>query len=340
MRILLTRLSALGDIVHTWPLAEAAAAAGHQLAWVVEEPFAPLVATHPAVARTVVVATKRWRRRPASPNTRDEIRAALTAISSFAPEAALDPQGLWKSAAWAALAGVPRRVGLARAARRERLCGLLYTEVVEPPRGAHVVDVNLSLLSALAATVPVGARPDGSFLVAGNASPGWLAPGTVSLLPATGGRGKAWSPHAYAHLAERLRRAGHRVVIIWGPREENLARSIAAAAGRGVDVAPPTSLAELATALSHSTVVVGGDTGPVHLAAALGTATVAVMVATDPRRNAPRGRRVTVLNGAVGTARRGRARTARGADVSVDEVERAVLAELSPPPAGHATIGT
>jgi heptosyltransferase-1 len=93
-------------------------------------------------------------------------------------------------------------------------------------------------------------------------------------------------------------------------------------------MAPPTTLSELAGYLAGSSVVVGGDTGPVHLAASLGTPTVAVFVATDPERNGPRGDSVTVLSAAAGGARRGRARTGAAGTVSVERVFETLLALL------------
>ncbi len=339
MRILLTRLSAMGDIVHTWPLAEAIAASGqHRLGWVVEEAFAPLVARHPGVARTFPVATKRWRRHPATGRTWREILAARRDIAAFAAEVALDPQGLAKSALWPAWAGVPRRVGLALRQRRERLSGLFYTEVVHPPDHlVHVIDLNLSLLEALGIACPFGTCPDGRFLVGQEPAPPWLPPGSACLLPATGGAGKAWPAGAYAELARTLQRWGLPVTVVWGPGEEPLARAVAGAAP-GTVVAPPTSILELAVVLRHSRVVIGGDTGPAHLAASLGTPTVAIVVATDPRRNGVRGDRAVVLSGASGSAQRGRARTRPARPVSPEAVAEAALALIRSGAADRATM--
>lgn len=326
MRVLLTRLSALGDIVHTWPLAEAVAASGHELAWLVEEPFAPLVRGHPAVASVMTVATRRWRRQLASPTTRRETAAVRDAIAAFDPHVALDPQGLLKSAVWALLARVRRRVGLAASARRELLSGLCYTEVIHPPmEAAHVVDVSLALANALGSEFTYGAIPDGRFLTAGAPPPPWLPATAACLVPATGGSGKAWPPESFAALARRLLAAGLPVVVVWGPGEKALAQRVATEAP-GALVAPPTSIVELAAVLRHAAVTVGGDTGPVHLAASLGTPTVAVMVATDPVRNGVRGARVRVVAGAASGGWRGRARTRAVRIVGVEEVERAVLA--------------
>ena len=328
MRILLARLSALGDIVHTWPLADRLAAVpGVELAWLVEEPYLPLVADRPGVARVLTVATRRWRRAPLSRQTWSELRAAVRALRDFAPELSLDPQGLVKSALWASAARARRRVGLARGARRERAAGLFYDETVAvPPSRRHIVDRNLALAAVAGGDDSPGAAPDGAAFAVGPAPP-WLPPNAVALLPATGGAGKAWSPACYAALARHLLRQGRTPVIVWGPGEETLARGIAAAA-RGSVVAPPTRILSLAQALRHCRAAVGGDTGPVHLAAAVGGPTVAVFVASDAERNAPRGRSVRVLSGATGDARGGTARTRRVRDVSVDEVADTLTALL------------
>ncbi|HPC83216.1 MAG TPA: lipopolysaccharide heptosyltransferase I [Thermoanaerobaculaceae bacterium] len=328
MRVLLTRLSALGDIVHTWPLAAALRGARPdlELYWLVERHFAPLVEAHPAVAGVIPVATRRWRTRWWSAATRREVRDALARLRELDLDVALDPQGLVKSAAWARLARVPRRVGLAARQRRERAAGLLYTTTVTPPPGAsHVVDVNLSLASALGVVPEPGAAPDGRFLLAGGTGPRPPA-GAVVILPATGGPGKAWPPSCWAVTAAAVARLGHPVWVAWGPGERALAEQIAVEAG--VEIAPPTSIVELAHLLAGAAVVLGADTGTVHLAASIGVPTVAVFLATDPGRNGPRGARVAVVSAARGGARRGRARTGAAREVDPGEV-LAALRELA-----------
>lgn len=328
MRVLLTRLSALGDIVHTWPLATLlhGALADLELYWLVERHFEPLVANHPAVAGVLTVATRRWRARPLSSSTREEVAKVVRHLRQLDLEVALDPQGLLKSALWGRLAGVPQRIGLAGRHRRERAAGLCYTRTVAPPPWAtHVVDTNLSLAAALGVAPQPGAVPDGRFLLADGDGPR-LARGAAVILPATGGPGKAWPRGCYAELAAALARRGRPVCVAWGPGELALAEWIAAEAGSGVEVAPPTSLVELAHLLSNASIAIGGDTGTVHLAASLGVPTVAVFLATDPRRNGPRGDRVAVVAGAHEGARRGRARTGSVREVDTGEVLAAVEA--------------
>ena len=323
MRVLLTRLSALGDIVHTWPLADALRGAVPDLVlgWVVERPFASLVEHHPAVTSVFTVATRRWRRTPFSTATRREVVATITGLRAFAADIVIDVQGLAKSAIWGWLAGARDRVGLHRSWRRELLAGAFYTRTVTPPASAvHVVDVNLCLGLPLGVVNASGSRPDGRFLLQHMSTPNPVPENTVLVLPATGGIGKAWPEEAYAELASRLVSAGRPVLVAWGPGEEEVARRIAGQAGTGVGVAPPTSILELAELMARCSVIVGGDTGTVHLGASLGTPTVAVFLTTDPERNGPRGTSVRVLSGAAGGARRGRARTAPRSTITVEEV--------------------
>ncbi len=334
MRVLLTRLSALGDVVHTWPLADALMRGEEavELAWVVEEPFLPLVARHPAVALAIPVATRRWRRAPLAAGTRREILRTRALLRDFAPAVALDPQGLCKSAAWARLSGAPARVGLGRGSRRETLAGLFYTRTVAPPPGvAHVVDINLSLAVAVGAEPDFGAAPDGRFLLGGTARQ--AGPRPVVLLPGTGGPGKAWPAASFAALAARISERGVPVTVAWGPGERELAESVVARAGGGAALAVPTTLPELAVLLAEAAAVVGGDSGPVHLAASLAVPTVAIFLITDPERNGPRGPRVRVVSSARSGTRGGRARSGTLGTLEVEEVLAALLDALELPAA-------
>jgi heptosyltransferase-1 len=328
VRVLITRLSAFGDIVHAWPLAVALRRAPQPatVAWVVEEPFLPLVAGHPDVAVAIPVATRRWRRAPLAEPTRTGIRAAREAIAAFAADVALDPQGLVKSALWPAVAGVPRRVGLAGSHRRELAAGAFYTETVVPgAERRHVVDATLALLTPLGMPADCGAVPDGRFLLGGNTG-GARDEAAVALLPAAGRSGKCWPTERFGELAQRLAASGRRPLVVVGPGEDALAREVLAASRGAAEPSPPTTIPELAHLLAGCAAAVGGDTGPVHLAAALGTATVAIFLTSDAARNGPRGARVNVVTGAGSGASRGRARTSRVGEVTVGEVETALAA--------------
>jgi len=335
MRVVLVRLSALGDVVHAWPLAAAIRTARPDvhLTWVVEEPLRPLVDGHPAVDAVLTAATRRWRRRPWAPATRVEVGHLATRLRELAPDVVLDPQGTVKSAAVVRMSRAPRRVGLARPWRRELLAGLAYTEVV-PGRGdhPHVVASTLELARALGGAPPAAPPPpDGRWLLAGDVAPDPPAGRRYAVvLPGAGQPGKVLPAATLAGVCDRLAEHGLRTVIAWGPGELQRAEAIASLAGDAADVAPPTGLVELAGLLGRATVVVGGDTGPVHLAASLGVPTVGVFLVTDWRRNGPLGRRVAVVSGVAGVhgGPRGSAEARPVRTPSADEIAAAAASLL------------
>jgi lipopolysaccharide heptosyltransferase I len=278
-RLLVVRLSALGDVIHTIPAAVALRRAlpGTSIAWVVEKPYAELV-ERVAGLRAIPVSMKRWSRNLR--DSRGEIRSAVGELRSFArAQASIDFQGLVKSAALAAISGARRRHGFDVYAIREKPALIFINERSAVRTDRHVIDWNFDLAAAVA---PIERNPDVDFnpFVA-DATPALEAlAGRVVLLPGAGKANKLWpSPH-FAELARRL---GPRALAVWGPGELDLARAI------GCEVAPPTSLRVLAYLLRHASAVVGSDTGPLHLAAALHTPLVGLYGPTNPRRNGPWG---------------------------------------------------
>lgn len=331
MRIVLVRLSALGDIVHAWPLAAALRDADPtaHLSWVVEAPLAPLVDGHPAVDAVVPVATGRWRRSPFSVRTRSETGAFRSRIRELTPDLVIDAQGTVKSALVTHWSRAPRRVGLARPWRRELIAGAAYTETLPGSPGRdHVVATNLELVRAIGGHPPAGPpAPDGRWLAdragAPLAGPWGSRYGVV--LPGAGWRDKMVSVEVLAETARHLAERGLGVVVAWGPSERERAAQVAELGGRGVHVAPATDLLQLTALLGSAEAAVGGDTGPVHLAASLGVPTVAVFLTTDPVRNGPVGRRVAVVSGAApGRGPAGSATTGRAREVTAAEVREAV----------------
>lgn len=257
-RLLVIRLSALGDVIHTIP-AVVALRERHEIAWVVETPYAELVETV-AEVRAIPVSLKRWSMR--------NILDARSAVRGF--DAAIDFQGLVKSALLARASGAEYRIGFAKEFVRERPAAWLMNHCrhVDPAR--HVVEWNLQLAGVEKAPVVDFKRFALSTQDSGLR--------TVVLLPGAGKRQKQW-PH-FAELAKRL---GDRALAAWGPGEEELAKAT------GARVAPRTNLRELAQLLRDAALVVGGDTGPLHLAAALGTPVVGLYGPTNPARNGPYG---------------------------------------------------
>jgi heptosyltransferase-1 len=288
-RTLVVRLSAVGDVVHTLPAAAALAEAGHAVVWAVQPVARPLVEGNPAVATTIAIPAARVASFRA-------LAAARRALRSSHATTALDLQGLWKSAAWALASGASRRIGFDRGSRREPASAILLNELRPLPEGVrHVIDKNLALLEAVGVhriglrQFPLPAFERESARVARELSeigePADRRP--VLLHPGGGWGSKLWPAESYGELARRLGRAGLATLVSWGPGEEALAERVAALSGGAAKVAPASSLLELAALAEACRLVVAADTGPLHLACAVGTAAVALFGPTDPARNGP-----------------------------------------------------
>jgi heptosyltransferase-1 len=314
------RLSALGDVIHALPLLAALRERwpGAFIGWLVEPGAAPILQGHPMIDRLHVVPKKElksafWKA------LRGPGRALVDEIKAQGYGVALDVQGLTKSAAWAWLAGIPRRIGLARPDARE-LAPTLATESVVPRPGVlHVVERNLELLRPLGLEPPRPPRfpvylPDPSraraiALLGEDPTP------LAVLVCGAGWATKRWPTERFGLLARALaERHGCRVALSWGPDEAPLAAEAmraAGAAGRpdfaaatlppgpGIAPLPATSFLELGAILEKARLVVGGDTGPTHLAAALGAPVVAMMGPLDARRNGPYGERCRTIQHGV-----------------------------------------
>ena len=315
MRLALVKLSALGDVIHTLPVARALRLAypDAELSWLVETREAAVLRGHPDLDHVISVDTRGWRRRmgPAEAGRLwADLRGLRARLRARRFEVAFDVQGLLKSGMITWLTGAPLRVGFGAARCKERLSALFTNRhVIPPPSAVHVVDQNLALLGALG--IPPGApefslpaRPEAQrrmdeFLTEAGWKPGDRL---VALNPAAGQARKQWEPERFAMVGERLgAEAGARVLLLWGPAESHLARQIAlsmrgpgSAAARPL-LAPPTDLDELAALLRRAHLMVAGDTGPLHLAAALGTPALGLFGPTNAARNGPYGPRCRAL---------------------------------------------
>lgn len=262
--LLVVRLSALGDVIHTIP-AVVALRDRYRIDWVVEKPYREIVEI---VARVnaLPVSLKRW--------SGPDIAAARRAVRGH--ELAIDFQGLTKSALIASASGARVRYGFASKFIREKPAAWLVNRRVTIDPASHVVDWNLQLARGLEPAIEM---PDVDFAPFALAPPP-AARDRVILFPGAGRPEKQWPVERFRELARRL---GDRALVVWGPGERDLADRI------GAEVAPPTNLRELAGVLSQARVVVAGDTGPLHLAAALRAPVVGLYGPTNPERNGPYG---------------------------------------------------
>jgi lipopolysaccharide heptosyltransferase I len=267
--LLVIRLSAFGDVIHTIPAVVALrdALPETEIAWAVEPAYAELVEIV-AKVKTIRVSLKKW--------SLSRIAAARRNVRGFGT--AIDFQGLIKSSLIARASGARQRYGFARDVIREKPASWFVNRPVAIEPGRHVVEWNLELARAVAPSIAGVPHVDfAPFMEDGGRDA--RAPRVV-LLPGAGRPEKQWPVDRFAELARRI---GSDALVAWGPGEESLARAI------GAEVAPATNFRELAYLLGRARLVIGADTGPLHLAAALGTPVIGLYGPTNPARNGPYG---------------------------------------------------
>ena len=309
-RILITRVSAVGDCILTLPVLCALRRnyPDAMLAWVAEPGPAQLLEGHPDLDH-LVIAPKRWLKPPAT------IRQLRRQLRELKIETVLDPQSLTKSSALGWLSGASRRIGFARPRGRE-LSGLLNHEN-HPAVAPHIVDAQLELLTRLGIesshaefrlpTVPEAEQTADRFLREAH-----LGRGFVALNPGAGWESRVWPAEHYGLLARSL---GEQLnipsTVVWAGGDEHRAaeRIREKSAGHAV-LAPRTSLRELAALLRRARLFVGSDTGPLHLAGAVGTRCVGLYGTTHPSASGPYGRAHRVVQEYFQEYRTSRARRA------------------------------
>jgi ADP-heptose:LPS heptosyltransferase len=331
VKALLVRLSSIGDVVHTLPALAALHRAGWDTGWVVEPPSRVLLEQNPLLDQVIAAPSRR---------AFDWVRAfaALGAVRARRYDIALDFQGLWKSAAWARLSGAARVVGWERAARREAGSARLLRETVTRISVGHVIDKNLALLAALDIDA-VGLRefplPFSAEAVARVDAflQGSSGEGLVVLNPGGGWASKLWPAERFGQLARELRSLGCRPLVSFGPGEEDLALRVVAASDGAATRSFPTTLLDYVELVRRARLVVAADTGPLHLACAVGTPVVALFGPTDPARNGPFAPDDVVVRRTPGCApcySRSCSRHAGVMDgISLDEVRAAVERRLA-----------
>ncbi len=289
MRILIVRTSALGDVVHALPVLTALRRhlPNAKIGWVVEEGMAPVLAGHPDLDELIPVRLRQWRR--VSSRGIRELGGFFSALDRFAPEVVLDLMGNHKAGVISALTLADRRIGFARRHRREPSSAIWISEPAAP-RGTHAVDRMLSLLDALEIPPePADFGPEKLFREEPAAAEGMPAP-YVLLHPGAGWANKRYPPAWWGKAVRLLReRTGIPTWIATARREEELAAEVERESGGAALRMPAPDLATLAALIRRARLMLGGDTGPTHLAQALGTPVLMLMGPTDPDRHGPYG---------------------------------------------------
>jgi heptosyltransferase-1 len=350
MRVLIVRTSAMGDVLHALP-AVAAMRRRHPewyIGWVIDPRWLPLLESetgaevttgHPArpiVDRVHVVPTQAWKKHPLRMSTVRGVLALRRELQAMKYDLCVDMQGLIRSSLVGRISGTPRYVG--RLKPREGVARWLYKMRVGTT-SAHVIDQGCELLGAA-----IG-EPGGNALVASDvalpvdlAAEAWVDAFLERTLPRelwgrfafmapmAGWGAKQWPKDRFGAVAIRLAEAGYATLVNAYSWEDPTAKEVVAAS-LGCAVAAPATMTQMIALERRAAVVIAGDTGPLHLAAALGRPVVGLYGPTDPARTGPYSKHRRVLRHAMSVVDHSRHdKTEEGLQqITVDQVVTAAL---------------
>jgi heptosyltransferase-1 len=309
-RLLVVRLSAMGDVIHTLPAAQALRSAFPKamIGWLIEERWAEFLcaagtarrgersAQRPLVDWVHTVDLKGWRKSMFTLATLERVAKLWNDVRAARYDVAVDLQGAIRSAVLARWSGAPVVWGTSEP--RESPATLWYTRQAVR-RGAHVIEQNLSIAEAAVERqlhpekVEFPCDPRAEKAIDARLAEGGLDKFAV-MSPGAGWGAKCWPAERYGLAARAFARWGLKSVVNYGPGEEGLARAVEDAS-EGVARRIRCSISELVALTRRARVFIGGDTGPLHLAAALQVPVVAIFGPTDPARNGPYGTQSVVL---------------------------------------------
>ncbi|MCI0524249.1 MAG: glycosyltransferase family 9 protein [Acidobacteria bacterium] len=295
MRILIVKLGAIGDVVHALPALAALRRAMPEahIAWAVEQGgAAKLLRGCERLNELIELDLRGWRKSLMNVETQTAIRKAMAGLRNARFDLSLDFQGLMKSAMVARLARVPRRIGFAREALREPASAFMLTERVAVDDSDHIIRKNLKLVEYLGCDVsggyefPIAIEEEDERFAELQFE---LFEGRFAILnPGGGWPTKLWGAQGFGAIADRLWEAfAIRTVVTYGPGEEELARSVVEHSRSGMAATLDTTLKQFFSLARRAKLFIGGDTGPMHIAAAAGAPIVAIFGPTESRRNGP-----------------------------------------------------
>ncbi|HWW47665.1 MAG TPA: lipopolysaccharide heptosyltransferase I [Xanthobacteraceae bacterium] len=284
-KFLFVKTSSMGDVIHHLP-AITDTRRHHpdaRITWLVEEPFAPLVRLHPAVDEVITVAVRRWRSHPFRAATWREFSEAKARLKASPFDRIIDAQGLIRSALLVKLAHGESH-GYDAASIREPVASWFYDVRHAVSRSLHAVDRNrqitaLSLGHAVDTPIDYGLP---------RSAPSGAAPYAV-LLHGTSRASKEWRESDWIRLGKFLREKGLDVLLTWGNEAERLRSQRLAGGIKGSRILPRQPLDETAKVIAGASLVVGVDTGLLHLAAAYQVPSLGLFLSTDPGLTRPVG---------------------------------------------------
>ena len=286
MNILIVRLGALGDIVHTVPAASALRRAFPEarIDWVVDARHAAFADLVLPVDRVITL------EKPSAGAWIDLVRQ----LRPIQYDVALDFQGLMKSAVIARASGARRVAGFSIWHLREKAARPFYSDVDRHEGAAHVIQKNLSLLSTLGVNstdvrFPLARiRSEALEVVKEELGAEGSRSAFALINPGAAWPNKRWPAARFGEVASFLQEIRDLVsYVVWGPGEAPLAQEVIDASAGAARLAPPTTTADLLELSREAALMVSGDTGPLQIAGAAGTPIVAIFGPTDPARNGP-----------------------------------------------------
>jgi lipopolysaccharide heptosyltransferase I len=331
---LIVRLGSLGDVVHAIPVAAALRARYPEarIDWVVDPRYLELLNLVACVDHRVPLDPRAVRGAHGQPGLIHTVRQ----LRRVGYDAVIDLQGLLKSAVLARAVGARQTIGFPRQHLRESLARVFYTESPDPGGEAHVIYKNLALLAPFDA---VETRPRFPIAIpqtptAASVKHRFETTGYVLVNPCAAWPNKQWPPQRFGQVAAAIgERFGLPSLVLWGPGEQPLAQRVVDASKGAAEESPPTTITDLVSISSGARLMISGDTGPLHIAAAVGIPIVALFGPTRPERNGPWAPEDLTLS-RVETCdchyeRRCRRSRPCIDDITVDEVQGAVLRRLT-----------
>ena len=294
MKVLLIKMSSLGDVVHTLPAVTDAVQHGVTLDWVVEEAFQSIPARNASVHKVIPIAWRRWRGNLLA--NRAALGDFIARLRSERYDLIIDAQGLLKSAAVVVLAKAPVAAGFSFSSAREPAAAFFYGHRIPVPMGGHAIDRLRALFAGALDYQILKAAPDFGLPDPGSGR----AVDRCLLLHGTTWASKHWPLQMWQAQAIRLVEAGWRVEVPWGDEAERSRATEIAAVSDGVRVLDAMNLDALVDHIARVGLVVGVDSGLTHLAAALAVPTLVLYGATSALMTGARGSRVVNLQSDLG----------------------------------------
>ena len=289
-RFLIVRLGSLGDVVHGIPVA---AALRHEyptsrIDWMVDPRYVELLNLVVGLDRRIGVDPRAIKRGEA----RRRFRQTLRELRDTGYDAAIDLQGLLKSAMLARSIRAHQTIGFPRRHLREPLARLFYTDAPDPGLATHVIYKNLALLAPLHVTdlrvrfpLEIPRTPTTTQIIHRFERRDYALVNPGAAWP-----NKRWPPANFGAVAAAIEREfGWRSLVLWGPGEQELAHEVVAQSGGAAEISPPTTITDLVGLARGARLMISGDTGPLHIAGAVSTPIVALYGPTRPDRNGPWG---------------------------------------------------